>query len=142
LIRFNLKPLGNSFQGFLLDVSSLVLPCRCITCNNRVANPRLITLCDDCWSKVEVIKRPYCILFATPFSPEVIKSKMHDYTCGNCLVNKKHYDLAASAFVYTEAGKDLIHHLKFNKFIRLANIISDLMLQKYLYECFFGKEDV
>jgi len=67
-------------------------------------------LCSNCVKAIAFIKSPLCSICGEPF--ESLSGP--DHTCGRCLKNKPHFDMARSIFLYEGTIQALIHHIKYH----------------------------
>lgn len=101
-------------------IVDLVLPPRCAACGSLVANPGL---CAGCWAQVDFIAAPYCQRLGTPFA----------YDAGEPLVSPAaladppDYDRARAAARYDGPARALVHALKFNDRLEVADVLARQM---------------
>jgi ComF family protein len=84
----------------------LVLPPRCLSCGEQVADPQ--ALCASCWSRLDFIAAPFCAICGIPFEHETSA----DSLCGACLAKKPRYDRARAVFRYGDESRGMILSFK------------------------------
>ncbi|MDD4556434.1 MAG: ComF family protein [Alphaproteobacteria bacterium] len=92
------------FEKFI----NFILPPRCINCG-KILNDQ-DGLCEECFSQISFISRPFCEKCGQPFEAHSSDVKL----CGACLKEKKPlFRLFRSVFLYDDFSKKMILSLKF-----------------------------
>ncbi len=104
-------------------ILNLVYPQSCVLCGARVLERRWSAACPECWSKLEAIPRPFCLQCGVP-APAI------ETLCGACRRGDPAFDLARSLFVFNDAMRGIIHHLKYSARVSLAK-----PLRRALQDC-------
>ncbi len=98
--------------GGLLD---LVYPPQCGLCGETLADGR--SLCGPCGADLPLLEAPFCSKCAEPFPGKIEGS----FACPNCKGLKFSFEFARSVLVRDPRSLDLIHRLKYQKQIHLAD---------------------
>ncbi|MDY6916086.1 MAG: ComF family protein [Candidatus Cloacimonadota bacterium] len=108
----------NYWQAFL----NLVYPKTCINCNCRIYNSSEF-LCSECKQQLTFLENNLCPKCGSP-------NKNND--CDIC--KNFHFHKARSVFPFNKTVRSLIHYLKYNEFIKIADYLAAYCfeyIQKY-----------
>lgn len=106
---------------WLKNIQRQCLPHFCAVCLQNTETNRAI--CNDCCNTLK-FNTYSCNSCAIPM-PE----KNSAMTCGQCLKKTPHFDQAISLFHYEPPVRQLIHGLKFNRKLALADLLGLLMAE-------------
>lgn len=93
----------NRLGGTLLD---LILPPRCISCGEQVADAN--ALCSTCWGNLDFIAAPICAACGLPLPHD----PGPDGRCAACLARPPRYDRARAVFRYGVESRGMILSFK------------------------------
>lgn len=105
-LSFSLDSLAQSTRRLGRGVLDLVLPPRCLSCGEQVADPQ--ALCSECWSRIDFIEAPFCSVCGIPFEHDAAS----DAVCAACLARKPRYDRARAVFRYGDDSRGMILSFK------------------------------
>ena len=110
-----------SAQTFFSKALDIILPPRCLCCNNDVLEQGAI--CAGCYGNLKAIGTHKCHRCGLPFEFE------HDpkAICASCAQNKPKFDMARAFCAYQGLGGDLATKLKFGDKTSLAPYMAKLM---------------
>ncbi len=86
--------------SFWMKVKDMVLPARCIYCNEYVER---VGMCANCWREVKWISEPKCKICGQPLENE---------SCKCCVADDNYFDQAVSAIIYEGLARHLIINFK------------------------------
>jgi ComF family protein len=116
----------------LLDaILNLLFPVACILCRAQVFERRWGAACPDCWARLQPVEPPFCSQCGEP-------SAAIEGRCGACRRGDHAFDFARSAFLFTEALREIIHHLKYADRVSLAKPLGDNLKEYLQTEKFTG----
>src|SRR5262245_25732383 len=113
-------------------ILNLLFPCACVVCGSRVLERYYGAACPECWSKLELLKPPFCTQCGTP--AVAIKGQ-----CGLCRRGETHFDFGRSALLFNETFREIIHHLKYSERVSLAGPLGRILRDCLLREGFQGE---
>lgn len=96
-------------------------------------------ICEDCLDTFQPVAAPYCIRCGTLFTSRKGENRM----CGHCLDKQGRYRMARAAGCFQGVLMDVVHLLKYQGKLQLADPLSMVMLfamMAYVHE-FTGKEE-
>ena len=94
--------------AFLKNILNIILPPRCLLCGKILSGEN--GLCEDCFSKIKFISKPYCQSCGCPLPCET-KAK----TCATCVSdNKNPFRMQRARVYYDENSKPLLINFKFH----------------------------
>ncbi|RJP26239.1 MAG: ComF family protein [Candidatus Omnitrophota bacterium] len=115
-----LRPLFHA----LLD---LIYPSTCIVCGVSVSSEKP-PVCSNCLDRLEVIKEPICHRCGYP--QDILFSSLG--ACRHCPAEKIHFHTARSILSYADTNvRVLIHGLKYHFLTRLADPLSEILLEGF-----------
>lgn len=93
--------------AFFKNILNIILPPRCLLCGKILSGEN--GLCEDCFSKIKFISKPYCQSCGCPL-PSKTKAK----TCATCVSdNKNPFRMQRARVYYDENSKPLLINFKF-----------------------------
>lgn len=110
---------SDAFKGLL----NFVFPPQCPICKTRVQNVN--SLCNDCFSNIRFISKPYCEKCGRPFEFQINE----ELWCGVCLTKKQVFYKARAAFKYDDFSKRLILPFKHSDHIELTALLTNFLYQ-------------
>jgi ComF family protein len=102
--------------------TNLIFPHHCPTCQK--INLEKNGLCQECWNKVLILKKPACDICFYPFNDDEFDGTI----CPNCIKERPVFTKARSVFGYDDLIKTVIFNFKYNDKTSNANFFSDLMV--------------
>jgi predicted amidophosphoribosyltransferase len=93
-------------QGAARRLLDALLPPRCLSCGEEVAEPGL--LCAPCWRGITFLGPPHCACCGLPFAFENAPAVL----CGACAGAPPPYERARSAMRYDDASRNLVLSFK------------------------------
>lgn len=100
-------PGEQSLRSLGLRLRDMVLPARCMLCDQPVAEDG--ALCSGCWAQVHFITDPLCTCCGKPFDFTAGEGVL----CGECVARAPLYTQARSLFVYEAASRGLVTRFKY-----------------------------
>jgi ComF family protein len=94
-------------------ILNLFFPQSCVLCGAQILERRWSAACPECWSKLEPVPAPFCLQCGMPAA--AIETR-----CGECRRGDHAFDFARSLFLFNDAMRGIIHHLKYAGRISLA----------------------
>lgn len=110
---------SDAFKGLL----NFIFPPQCSICKTRVQNTD--TLCNECFSRIRFISKPYCEKCGRPFEFQIAD----ELFCGACLTKKQVFHKARAAFKYDDFSRQLILPFKHSDHIELTTLLTNLLYQ-------------
>jgi ComF family protein len=81
------------------------------------------SFCPDCFSQIEFIGSPLCVLCGQPFS----EPGESDHMCGACLLARPPFSIARALGEYERVLMDVIHRFKYGGKISLGERLGEFM---------------
>ena len=120
-------------QRTLIDsILNLLFPVACVVCRSPVLERRWGAACPGCWSRLQPLGTPFCPQCGEP-APAI------EGLCGRCRKGEYAFDFARSALLFTDALREIIHHLKYTGRVSLANPLGDILKTCLDRESFAGE---
>jgi ComF family protein len=94
-------------------ILNLFFPQSCVLCGTQIFERRWSAACPECWSKLELVPRPFCAQCGMP-APAI------ETLCGACRRGDHAFDFARSLFLFNDPMRGIIHHLKYSARVSLA----------------------
>ncbi|MDR2527019.1 MAG: ComF family protein [Rickettsiales bacterium] len=94
-------------MNFLKIFLRFLYPPKCVICGKIIQE--YDALCENCWSNVKQIVRPFCNKCSSPIEFDISE----DSICGACMKEEPKYIKARSAFIYNKAISNVITRFKF-----------------------------
>lgn len=108
--------------AFLQNILNIILPPRCLLCGKILSGEN--GLCEDCFSKIKFISKPYCQSCGCPL-PIATKAK----TCPICVSdNKNPFRMQRARVYYDENSKPLLINFKFHDKTENAPFLAHWLL--------------
>jgi competence protein ComFC len=106
-----------------LDV---LYPAECQICFKQPAEKERSYICDPCRDdkNVQWIRSRFCKTCGAPFEGEITV----EFSCGNCMERKYHFEFARSAVKATEFMLEVVHHYKYAGKMWLEPFLGDLLV--------------
>lgn len=101
---------------------SLVYPPSCIACGAATADPH--GLCASCWSGLQLIERPFCERFGTPFAIDLGVGAL---LSPRAIAEPPVFTQARSVALYEGTARELVHRLKYRDRIELGRVMARMM---------------
>lgn len=110
------------FKKLINKFLDLIFSSKCKICDLQLDETRKSCICSSCWSKIELIKEPYC---------KKCGISLYSYgtseICGKCTNDKNHFSIARSIGIYDGTLREAIHLFKYKGKVSLANHFSELI---------------
>ncbi len=107
----------SSYKPYLNAFAELFYPQRCVGCSRRASD----VLCRACFEALPFIGWPVCRRCGAPTAFEV-------YGCGECKDRNLGFDSARASLRYEGVGKELVHVLKYQGYLRVVGkVMAPLM---------------
>src|SRR5258707_1329396 len=113
-------------------ILNLLFPLACILCKASVRQRRGGPVCPECWSKMELLRRPFCPQCGMP--ADAIEG-----LCGDCRLREHAFDFARSALVFNDPFREVIHHFKYSERVSLAYPMGKFLCDCLDQEAFQGR---
>ena len=113
-------------------ILNLVFPQFCVLCGARVLERRWSVACPSCWAQLEPVPPPYCTCCGMP-APAI------EGLCGACRQGDHAFDLARSAYLFTDPMRGILHHLKYRGRFSLARPLGNSLREQLLTGGFEGR---
>ncbi|MFZ4683503.1 MAG: ComF family protein [Terrimicrobiaceae bacterium] len=113
--------LGRKVRAVLDTARDLFFPLHCAGCGSALASG---WLCTACLEEVKPVPPPRCDTCSQPFS-----GAMEQFVCVNCRGRAFHFECAVAVMQSRGVLRDLIHRLKYNGELWLAEPLGDLLEQ-------------
>lgn len=114
------KMLARQVAGFSADT---LFPPVCPGCKRHVAVPG--TLCGECWPTLQMLERPWCDVFGTPFSHDMGKG----FLSAEAIANPPPFERARAAVAYVGLARDMVQGLKYRDQTDLAPWMARWMVR-------------
>jgi ComF family protein len=88
-----------------------------------VLHEQKLSFCPECFSQIEFISSPLCVLCGQPFS----EPGESDHMCGACLIAAPPFSIARALGRYERVLMDVIHRFKYGGMISLGERLGDFM---------------
>jgi len=110
---------GRRFAGDVLD---MVLPVTCGVCERPVSGAG--GLCEACWSDLEMISRPVCDAYGTPF----VFDEGDGAVSARAIANPPVWDRARGAVIFNDCSQHLVHALKYRDRHEVVRSMAKMMV--------------
>jgi len=110
-------------NNWLKKVLNVVYPHQCALCGASGFQDR--DLCQDCYEELP-FNHNACSICAIPLASI---EKNQDLICGQCQQQSRYFNACQSLLIYQSPIDKLIHQLKFQHRLHLANLLGDLMAE-------------
>ena len=97
------------YKPYVDVLANLFYPQRCVGCERRASD----VLCRACFEALPFVGHPFCRRCGAPTAFEV-------YGCGECRDKDFGFDGARAPLRYEGVGKELVHALKYKRYIRVV----------------------
>ena len=135
------KAFFSFLQRFCQSFLEAVFPPKCLICgtfyclqpsDRKVASGSLDYLtanyfCESCQNDLIPIASPFCLKCGLPF----VSREGEDHTCGECLMEEKHFRKARAFGVYDGSLMEAIHRFKYGKKTSLSRPLSTLASETF-----------
>lgn len=105
-------------------LADVVFPPQCMACGT-VLRERKWSFCPDCFSQIEFIHSPLCVLCGQPFS----EPGENDHLCGACLPAAPAFSVARALGQYDKVLMDVIHRFKYGGKTSLGERLGEFMAE-------------
>jgi len=113
-------------NAILKSIVDFVFPPICFMCGNPFSSEKDVGICPHCLSQVKYIVSPMCSRCGKPFYSEILD----DHLCGDCLTERRYFNIARSIGYYDGILRKTIHLLKYKLKTNLAFTLGDFMAQR------------
>lgn len=103
----------------------LVYPPACVRCGLGLQDGR--SLCDGCDAGLPRLVAPFCERCGEPFEGRI----EGDFRCPNCSELKFSFEFARAAMTWDEGTRELVHQLKYQRAIHLAEELGRLATEAF-----------
>lgn len=110
---------GSRFAGDLLN---LIVPVTCSACRLPVSGAG--GLCATCWAEMEMISRPVCNAYGTPF----VFDEGDGAVSTRAITNPPVWDRARGAVMFNDCAQKLVHALKYRDRHEVIRPMARMML--------------
>jgi ComF family protein len=103
-------------------LADVIFPPQCMACG-KVLREGKLSFCPDCFSQIEFIRSPLCLLCGQPFS----EPGEGDHICGDCLLAAPAFSVARALGQYERVLMDVIHRFKYGGKTSLGERLGEFM---------------
>lgn len=96
----------------------------CINCNKSINKRNKLSLCKECYEKLEYIKNP-CMVCS-----KEMPNNYKQIKCPICMENNFYFNRNISIFKYNDIISKIIYKYKYNYDTYISNYISDIIIDK------------
>ena len=114
------------------SILNLLFPVTCVVCEAPVIERKWGAACPECWARLVPIEPPFCPQCGGP-APAI------EGLCGFCRKGDHTFDLARSAFLFTDTLREIIHHLKYSDRVSLVDPLAHTLRRCLDHEPFTGQ---
>lgn len=114
--------INDSTKSVVNGLADVIFPPQCMACG-AVLREQKSSFCPDCFSQIEFIRSPLCVLCGQPFS----EPGENDHMCGSCLLRAPAFSVARALGQYEKVLMDVIHRFKYGGKISLGERLGEFM---------------
>jgi len=109
-------------ESIVTNILDVIFPADCKICGNKLGKDRKGCICGNCWSKIKIIKPPFCVYCGKQLFS-------HDESfCADCTRERFSFVDNRSVGIYEGVLKEGIHLLKYKSYSSLAKYFGELMV--------------
>ncbi len=106
-MRNTVNDIARAGRRFATDLLDMVVPVSCSVCARPVSGAG--GLCAVCWAGLEIISRPVCDAYGTPF----VYDEGEGAVSPRAIANPPAWDRARGAVMFNDCSQQLVHALKY-----------------------------
>jgi ComF family protein len=116
-------------RQFIQSLLALILPASCVVCAGALNESLTGGICGSCRRALEAWTGTVCYRCGLPLAARVMTA---DSLCGECRLDRPHFDFARSYGIYAGTLRKVVLELKFHRRERLGVRLGHLLVQPWL----------